>query len=261
YSSTWLQLDSTIVTQYAGGTQALKTVTSYGYRNGVSLQPTEIKTINSKNEETVTTRTYPSDYKGIAVYDTMITRNMVVPTIQQTNFNNNKILMRQRTNFLRTSANLYLPSSVDKAIYSNVADTEIVYSRYDEKGNLLEYYTKDGVIHSFLWGYNQSYLVAEVTGCGYDKALSYINPGVLTEPTDLQLRTELNKIRLGIAATFATVVSYTPAPLIGVTSVTDPNGRTSYYEYDGLNRLKVIKDKDGNILKQYDYQYQVPVTQ
>jgi YD repeat-containing protein len=261
YSSTWLQLDSTIVTQYPGGSQALKTVISYAYRNGVSLQPTEIKTVNSKNEETLMTKTYPSDYKGIAVYDTMVKRNMVVPTIQQTNSNNNKILIRQRTNFLRTPANLYLPGSVDKAIYGNVADTEIVYSRYDEKGNLLEYYTRDGVTHSFLWGYNQSYLVTEITGCGYDKALSYISPGVLTEPTDAQLRTELNKIRLGIAATSATVVSYTHAPLIGVTSVTDPNGRTSYYEYDGLNRLKVIKDKDGKILKQYDYQYQVPVTQ
>ncbi|WP_121811055.1 RHS repeat domain-containing protein [Mucilaginibacter kameinonensis] len=50
--------------------------------------------------------------------------------------------------------------------------------------------------------------------------------------------------------------SYTYDPLIGMTSVTDAKNLTSYYEYDGLLRLKNIKDKDGNIVKHFDYHYQ-----
>ena len=51
------------------------------------------------------------------------------------------------------------------------------------------------------------------------------------------------------------VTTYTYDPLIGVTSVTDPRGNTVYYEYDPFNRLKHVKDKDGNILSQNEYNY------
>jgi hypothetical protein len=33
------------------------------------------------------------------------------------------------------------------------------------------------------------------------------------------------------------------------------NGRTTFYEYDSFNRLYLVKDHDGNILKQYTYHY------
>lgn len=54
----------------------------------------------------------------------------------------------------------------------------------------------------------------------------------------------------------ALMTTYTYAPLIGMTSETDPKGYTIYYEYDGFGRLKDAKDKDGNVLKTYQYHYQ-----
>ena len=53
----------------------------------------------------------------------------------------------------------------------------------------------------------------------------------------------------------AMIETYTYAPLIGMTSKTDARGYTVYYEYDGLNRLKHVKDADGNILNKNDYNY------
>lgn len=53
----------------------------------------------------------------------------------------------------------------------------------------------------------------------------------------------------------AKMTTYTYDPLVGITSSTDPNGQTVYYQYDDLNRLKAIKDFEGNVVKRFDYQY------
>ena len=53
----------------------------------------------------------------------------------------------------------------------------------------------------------------------------------------------------------AQMVTYTYDPLVGVTSHTDAGSRTTYYEYDGLQRLLRIRDPERKILKQYEYAY------
>jgi hypothetical protein len=51
----------------------------------------------------------------------------------------------------------------------------------------------------------------------------------------------------------ANMITYTYDPMIGVTSTTDANNTIVYSEYDNQNRLKLLRDKDKNILKRYDY--------
>ncbi|MBX2925105.1 MAG: RHS repeat protein [Chitinophagaceae bacterium] len=54
----------------------------------------------------------------------------------------------------------------------------------------------------------------------------------------------------------AMMSTYTYKPLVGMTSQTDPSGKTIIYHYDSFGRLQTILDQDGNVLKTYDYQYQ-----
>lgn len=51
------------------------------------------------------------------------------------------------------------------------------------------------------------------------------------------------------------MTTYTYDPLIGVTTQCDVSNQITYYEYDGLNRLKNVKDDDRNIVKNYKYNY------
>ena len=54
----------------------------------------------------------------------------------------------------------------------------------------------------------------------------------------------------------AQITSYTHDPMVGATSTSDAANRPTYYEYDGLQRLKMARDAEGNIIKHLDYRYQ-----
>jgi YD repeat-containing protein len=53
----------------------------------------------------------------------------------------------------------------------------------------------------------------------------------------------------------AAMTSHTYNDFRTISSTTNPAGITSYYEYDGLGRVKLQKDADKNIIKSYNYQY------
>jgi hypothetical protein len=54
----------------------------------------------------------------------------------------------------------------------------------------------------------------------------------------------------------AQMTSYTYTLLLGITSSNTNNSRINFFEYDALQRLKLVRDLDGNIVKKTDYQYQ-----
>lgn len=52
----------------------------------------------------------------------------------------------------------------------------------------------------------------------------------------------------------AVMTTYTHLPGIGLSSQSDPNGHTTYYEYDALGRLSAIRDNERRLLKSYRYE-------
>jgi len=51
------------------------------------------------------------------------------------------------------------------------------------------------------------------------------------------------------------MTSYTYLPFVGIATKDDVNDELAYYEYDGYNRLRIVRDIDSNILKLYRYKY------
>lgn len=51
------------------------------------------------------------------------------------------------------------------------------------------------------------------------------------------------------------MTTYTYLPLIGVTAQSDASNRTTYYEYDILGRLSLVRDQDRNIIRKICYNY------
>lgn len=238
------------------------TANTFFYENPNHNQVTKQVTQNSKGNTETTVFKYPHDFATVQPYTEMINRNNVAPVIEQvqTNITLNKELARTKTNYQFWQNNTIVQlQSVQKSILGNPFDNEVVINAYDDKGNILETVGKDGIVTAYIWGYGKNYPVAKISNKPYADAVqqSGIDLAVVNAPVDdAAMRTELNKLR-GLPDAFVT--TYTYKPLIGITSETEPNGKTRYYEYDALMRLKMIKDQDGNTVKTFDYQHKTGV--
>lgn len=66
---------------------------------------------------------------------------------------------------------------------------------------------------------------------------------------------------LRLHPTGAQMTTYTYQPLTGITAQCDIANKIIYYEYDDFGRVKLIRDQDKNILKTFDYKFQVNTNQ
>lgn len=288
YTSAYSVLDSTVVTTYDDGGRVNIVKEQYDYDTATTLLK-QTKKDNSKGDLTITNILRAPDYGNLTATDAVTSGikllqqgHVYAPEIEISNFRANADGTNSR--LLSSYFFSYRPDQPWKdKVYSLQGDAPIMnftasrntsgavtkdgryterlsFNSYDAKGNLTEQQKTNDVKESYLWGYGGLYPVARVIGADYDTVRKYINPNILDNPTDdAQLRTEFANLRAKVPN--ALVTSYTYSLLLGMTSETDPSGKIIYYEYDAFGRLKVIKDQNGKILKQYDYQYQVPVTQ
>jgi len=65
--------------------------------------------------------------------------------------------------------------------------------------------------------------------------------------------TKIDEVRICPKGSYMTTYTYSPG--IGVTSKTDSNNQTVFYQYDSFGRLISIKDEFGNIISSYEYNF------
>ncbi len=184
-------------------------------------------------------------YKSDKPYPDQLFKLEIGSPLPQTNFGNGSLL----------NANTFLKNA--NAGINNSYKPVVLFNSYDDNGNITTQQKAADVKKSYIWGYNSQYPVAEVIGEDYATIIanSNLNKTILQSPStsDEDMRTELNKIRKSFPA--ALVTTYTYKPLIGISSQTDINNRTTYYEYDSFGRLILVRDHDKNILKKLCYNY------
>lgn len=127
------------------------------------------------------------------------------------------------------------------------------------------YIQPDGTPVTLIYGYLDTQIIAKLVNV--DANLYYDSASYQTIRTNLDVystqwhanysEANLKNTLNGLRTTFpnALVTTYTYKPMVGVSSVTDENGKTTTYEYDTFNRLATVKDYLGNILKEYKYNF------
>jgi YD repeat-containing protein len=258
----WVKLDSTVEKIYDGAS-SLKSRTNFQY-SPKNYLVSEQSNLSSSGDLQTSKFRYPQDVTfsqpNYATFSGMSNANIISPVIEQNIFKNAETtpLLTKKNgfgNYTFSGYSIYLPDTIKSSLKGAVPESVMMFNQYDATGNLVQYKEKSGTVISMLYGYGNTYPVAKIVGATYSTASALLNSSILNAPSsDAALRTELDKLRTGLSG-IVQVTTITYSPLIGVTSVTDPAGKTTYYEYDVFNRLSLVRDQKNYILKKICYNY------
>jgi hypothetical protein len=269
----WAKLMNTTSKNYFyTGTQTsvLNSATSFVY-SANNMQP--LKQTSTISDGTVNESSY--SYAHEKGNQLMIDKNMVgIPletTTTQTTGGVAKTISKTETIYPTSvpttqTGNLVLPTSaLSYDLQNGNPSTEVTYDKYDVKGNLQQYTTKDGVSTTIIWGYNQTQPIAKITGANLsdiqqsmiDSIVNASNSDASNPANEPALVTALDNFRNNSALAGYQISTYTYDPLIGVTSITPPSGIREVYLYDAANRLKEIREgnQTRKLLKVFKYNY------
>ncbi len=173
-------------------------------------------------------------------------------------YQNNKIVQSSPSNKYKTSYIWGYNKTYPVAKVENAAHDQILYESFETNSSISNTDSKTGrysleyhywVIPPGPGDYILTYW-KKSPGQNWQFVKENISGNSLIGDTDGTLIDEVRVYPEG-----ALMTTYTYDPLVGITSVTDPKDHTTRYEYDTSNRLKTIRDFEGNLLKSYEYHY------
>lgn len=237
-------------------TKVLTTTTDYFYDNS-NFQLISTRTQDSKGATITNNLYYATNFltSGDAelARQALVAQNRLTVLLKKEVLTNSNITQQILTDY-KIFGSKTIPSQIFQKLGNGPLVSKVEFLNYDASSNLLEQRKTNDVKEIYFWGYGGRYPVAKIIGSDYATAQQYVSQNILDSPTnDQQLRDELNKLRQNLPNAF--VATYTYKPLIGITSETDQNGRTTYYEYDGLGRLSIVRDLNGKVVKKVNYSY------
>lgn len=237
---------TSILKSYEG--TAFKTTTTENVLDTISMLPVYNKITEESIGQTFIEQ-YTNQKLGNAFYRTAVEKTKNSAALNKSTF----------TYQQQGTTQAYNLKTVSVAKENRPLEVEKEVTLTDNYGNVLEYKTKDGMVVSQIWGYNDSKLVAELKNIPYANITANASSTLTAIKThsagaafnEANLTTALNSLRTAFPNAFVT--TYTYKPLVGISTVTDANGRRETYQYDDFNRLYRVLNHEGLVIKEYTY--------
>ncbi|WP_422350084.1 hypothetical protein [Flagellimonas sp.] len=263
-------LTTKTTTEFLGSGQ-LVTIEQTTYKPSLPIVD-EVTLVDSNGDSFKTSYTHVLDKSPSesTVIQTLHDQNRLSALLEMQQSKNGTVLKKESLMY-GTYGNLVLPMELKNIKGNSSENIQLNYLAYDDQGNILEFERPDGNKTVYIWGYNDRYPIAKIEGnISYDQVNNGLTQSVgygistiqdrsdedndnCSDPTCKEeiLRNHLDSIRTNFPE--AMVTTFTYDPLIGITSTTDARGYSTYYLYDGQNRLKEVRDEKNNLVTDHVY--------
>lgn len=241
----------------AEGQHPITVQTDYTY-NSKHLPSRIKKTLSDGTTQTESLK-YPSDFT-VAPYPAMVEKNMLSPVVETSVFKGNSLIDRVRSDYSQQYGTFYVPVNKERQIGEGSLHTIAAY-RYDRKANLVELVENGADTVVYLWSYSERYPVAEIGNATYADVESVLGATAIAafaakpNPSAGEVESFLAPLSINERTKDAQVTRYTHKPAVGVETQTLPNGLTTRFVYDSFGRLRAVRDHNGKMVEQYEYNY------
>ena len=169
-----------------------------------------------------------------------------------------KRIKTQHTTYANSPINgspCYLPVSYSKSIGNNSLETRSTYL-YDP-GNNIGSIATDGIETVYIWSYNGQYPIARIEGLAYAEVKAAIGSSAISTLLNKAVpsTSDISSLRNAVKKKKCHITTYTYKPLVGIETVTLPNGMETTYRYDGFGRLTGVIDHNGSVVSTNSYNY------
>lgn len=260
YTNDFLKKQYTIDREYFdSGVFEKRSITSYNENN---KQLSTQVVFNSTNEVVRSDFYYVTDFPNDGFSQQLVNDNLISQLVKTKTSENGQDINDISYEF-SNNHNFTLPHLVKSKKGS--LDYEVIQRvhLFDAHKRPLTISQENGTLISFIYGYNNAYIVARLEGIHYNQIPPQLITNIRNATNQVQSHSEsavitaLNALRNSTNAALqnAKITTYTYKPLVGVTSVTDPKGYQMKYSYDNFNRLSEIRDHHDNIVSQQETNY------
>lgn len=258
------QILQTKVTESEPGQTPVITTTNYTY-DAANYYLKQASLIDSRNREVKTVLNYPKDMVtaniDASIYQGMIDKNIISPVIEEKVSVGGIQQTARTTKYAKWNNNFYAPERVKTKKMALTEEDRIIYLQYDSHAAPLSVQQATGPKVSYIWSYGGMHLLAQVANAEYSQVQTLLGGAAAIEtfrnktaPTDAEIDAFLAPLVNGLPAE-ASILRFKHDTLRGLTGQLDEAGRKTSYEYDEFNRLKAVRDQQGNLVEEYKYNY------
>ncbi len=193
------------------------------------LQLLNKKTWDSDSSILVTKYFYPGDPEAESGSEVgmLLDKHIINTPLIFESFRDSLKIAGEKTKYAIFNEDMILPATIEQL--EGIKYRPVLhFDSYDSKANILQYHEENGVFNSINWDSDKLFPAARVINSEY-------TTNIQAYPDD------------------AFVTKYTYHPFWGVSSETNANSITTYYEYDNYGRLIQIRNDEHKILKSYEY--------
>ena len=241
-----------------GGT--IFTQSDYKYDNPSTTYPTSIAETGKGVDKHVTNIKYPQDYGNIFPYADMVKCNIISPVVKNEYIRGSEYIGIE-TSYVKSSDNVYKPGSLTVSRSPSAKGEIRATYLYDNSGRIRQEVRDGKETIVYLYGYKNQHIVAQIENATFAEVEAKMGTGIIAEMADQTglsnfYLSKLNNLRYSLPASRVTI--YTYKPLVGIASITNPLGVSTYYDYDGLGRLTktyCINNNKEELIESYGYHY------